>query len=78
MDEIRGRAGLCLLVTLSNEKAPSPIRACQDPHPPGCDRLGAAHGPRTGDCRSPVPAGLAGIPLPRPTGPFVHADLKRE
>jgi hypothetical protein len=47
MTEIHGRIGLCLPVTLSNEKAPSPIRACSHPHSPGSGGLG----PLTADAR---------------------------
>jgi hypothetical protein len=52
MTDLDDRTGLCSPVTLSNEKAPSPIRACSRPHPPGSSGLGAAHGRRTADCRS--------------------------
>jgi hypothetical protein len=52
MAEIHGRQDLCSPVTLSSEQAPSPIRACSQPHPPGSGRLRSAHGRRTADCRS--------------------------
>jgi hypothetical protein len=52
MAEIHGRIGLCSAVTLSNEKAPSPIRACPPPAPARLRCVGAAHGRRTADCRS--------------------------
>jgi hypothetical protein len=79
MAEIHGPTGLCSPVTLSNEQAPSPIRACSHPYPPGSDRLGAAHGRRTADCRSgSQPAWSASHNHdPRPAQ-VVHADRKRE
>jgi hypothetical protein len=52
MTELKHRAGRWLPVTLSNEKAPSPIRAWSHLHPPDSGRLGAAHGQRTADFRS--------------------------
>jgi hypothetical protein len=78
MPELDNHVGLCSSVTLSNEKAPSPIRACSYPHPPGFGRLG----PLTADTRpitDPVPSRPGLHPLtstPRPA-PFVHAALKR-
>jgi hypothetical protein len=39
-------------VTLSNEKAPSPVQACHAQHPPCSGRLGAAQGRHTADCQS--------------------------
>jgi hypothetical protein len=79
MTDLDDRAAPSSPVTLSNEKAPSPIRACSHPHPPGSGRLGAAHGRRMADCRSrSQPAWRhATASTPRPA-PFVHADLKRE
>jgi hypothetical protein len=65
MAENHGRIGLCSAVTLSNEKAPSPIRAW--PHPPRPAPLrGGRSRPTHGRLPIPFPAGLAGIPLPRP------------
>jgi hypothetical protein len=79
MTDLNHRAGCWSPVTLSNDKAPSPIRACSHPRPAGSGRLGAAHGRRTANCRSHTqlawPASTTSTP--RPT-PFVHADLKRE
>jgi hypothetical protein len=79
MTDLDHRAEPCTPVTLSNKKAPSPIRACSHPHPPGSGRLEAAHSRRTADCRShSQPAWQASTTsTPRPA-PFVHADLKRE
>jgi hypothetical protein len=78
MAEIHGRLDLCSPVTLSNDEAPSPIRACSHPDPPGSGRLGLAHGRRTTDCDPSQPARPASMTtIPRPA-PLVHADLKRE
>jgi hypothetical protein len=79
MTDLDDRTGLCSPVTLSNEKAPSPIRACSHPHPPGSGRLGTAHA----DARpiaDPVPSRPGRHPSAttlRPA-PLVHADRKRE
>jgi hypothetical protein len=51
MIDLDDRAGLFSPVTLSNEKAPSAIRACPHPHPPDSGGLGVAHGRHTADCR---------------------------
>jgi hypothetical protein len=79
MTDLDDRAGLCSPVTLSNEKALSPIRPCVPLHPSGFGRLGAAHGRRTADCRSrSQPAWPASTTSTLRPAPFVHADLKRE
>jgi hypothetical protein len=81
MTDLDDRAGLCSAVTLSNDKAPSPIQARPHPHPPAP----AAWEPLMADAwpiADPGPSRLGGMPLPRPhtprPAPFVHADLKPE
>jgi hypothetical protein len=79
MAEIHGRLGLCLPVTLSNEKAPSPIRACLHSTRPAS----GAWEPLTADARpitDPVPSRPGRHPTTTTRRPalFVHADLKRE
>jgi hypothetical protein len=79
MTDLDHRAGRCSPVTLSNEKAPSPVRACSHPLPPGCDGLGSAHGRRMADCRSRFQPAWRHTTTATPgPAPFVHADLKRE
>jgi hypothetical protein len=79
MTDLEHRAGRCSPVTLSNEKAPSPIRVCPTPAPARLRPTGTAHGRRTADCRSrSQSAWPASHDLDLTTGPFVHADLKRE
>jgi hypothetical protein len=79
MTDLDDRAGGCSPVTLSNDKAPSLIRACSHPHPPGFGRLGAAHGRRrpTADPAPSRPGRHRTTSTPQPA-PFVHADLKRK
>ena len=79
MTDLNHRAGRWSPVTLSNEKAPSPVQACHAQHPPCSGRLGAAQGRHTADCqsRSTRPGRH---PRPRPydrLGSFTP-DLKRE
>ena len=59
MADMNHRAGPCSPVTLSNENAPSPFRACSHPHPTGCGCLGRSR--PTQPIADPVSAGLAGI-----------------
>jgi hypothetical protein len=79
MTDLDHLAGRCSLVTLSNEKALSCIRACIHQHSPGSSRLGAAHGRRTADCRShSQPACRHPTTSTQRPALFVHPDLKRE
>ena len=75
MPDLDDRAGRCSPVTLSNEKAPSPIQARSHPHPPGSSRLEAFYDRRTANCRarSQLAWPASTTTTPRPAS-FVHAD----
>jgi hypothetical protein len=82
MTDLDHLAGRCFPVTLSNEKASSPIWACLNPHPAGS----AAWGPLAADAR-PIAGPVLSRPgrhphylLPRPHDRLrsFHAGLKRE
>jgi hypothetical protein len=79
MPDLDHRAGRCSPVTLSDDKALSPIRACSHLHPPGSGRLGAAHCRCTADCRSRSrPAWRHPTTSTSGPVPFIRADRKRE
>jgi len=67
MTDLDDRAGLCSPVTLSNEKALSPIRPCCPTAPVRLRAPGGRSRPTHGRLPIPFPAGLAGLHYLDPT-----------
>jgi hypothetical protein len=79
MTDLNHRAGRWSLVTLSNDKAPRPIRACSHPCQPAPAAWGAAPGRHTADCQSrSTRSGRHPRPGPYDRLGLFTPDLKRE
>jgi hypothetical protein len=79
MAEIHGRLGRLYACHVIQREGPQPYPGMSGPAPARLRPPGGRSRPAHGRLPIPGPSRPGRHPLPRPTtGPFVHADLKRE